>query len=225
MGQFVFLYLVLPVAVGALTSAAVAILYGRLTRPRIEIVLDDSPHPMRFNFPNAGGAPTPLEFHHLMVRTFPVRWPVPGRTPAWSARGIIEVFRMEDGSRAIPDAVHVRWSSRREPTNIPEMLEGRRVDVHGHEAEHFAVIVKADGEDTCHIFSNESYAHARFQNPAWQLPPGRFRLRLSISYDGGPAVGDFELRNDGARFDQVRILPAPIGEHTPRPWLVALREV
>jgi hypothetical protein len=86
-------------------------------------------------------------------------------------------------------------------------MQARKIDVHGHFDEPMSIAVKFEGELECYIFSNESYYFPKWQNPAWRLDSGRYRVRVTVYYERGRVEKDFELRNDGPSRDQVRLHP------------------
>jgi hypothetical protein len=84
-------------------------------------------------------------------------------------------------------------------------MQARRIDVHGHSEEPISIAVKFEGEPDCYIFTNESYLFPRWQNPSWRIPPGQYRLRVTVYYERGRAEKDFELSNEGPRREDVRL--------------------
>jgi len=195
---------------GIVASAIAALIYEHSTRPNLEVALDEGGRAQA----QVPGNP-PHEFYHLRIRNLPSRWPFPGRKPAWRVRTTLEVFR-PDGSRAIAEAIQVRWTSHPEPM-VPVIVEGQpanildpakvisggNVDVHGHDDQQFAVAVKFDGEEACFLFNNLSYTFVRWQNPAWRLPVGEYRLSVTVYYERGRLQRDFRLRNEGTSLDQL----------------------
>jgi hypothetical protein len=163
----------------------------------------------------------PHEFYHVRVANLPARWPVPGRRPAWACTATIEVFG-EDGTRRINGEIAGRWTSQPEPL-LPVVAQGqvgnvldparvmqaRRIDVHGHATEPMSIAFKFEGEPDCYIFTNESYVFPRWQNPAWRLEQGRYRVRVTVFYERGFAQQDFELRNGGSSRNDLRLSPWP----------------
>jgi hypothetical protein len=87
-------------------------------------------------------------------------------------------------------------------------MQSRRMDVHGHHEELVSVVVKFEGEPDCYIFTNESYVFPQWQNPDWRLPPGRYRLRVTVLSDRGRTQKEFELRNDDQSRNDVRLVPS-----------------
>jgi hypothetical protein len=201
---------------GILGSTIAWVISEYLARPLLAISVDTN----RARGQTAPENP-PHEFYHILVTNQPSRWPVPGRRPAWACTSTIEVFR-EDGKPAVEGRIIGRWTSQPEPV-LPVVSEGqvggvvdparlmqaRKIDVHGHATEAMAIAIKFEGEQDCHIFTNESYVFPRWQNPAWRLGPGRYRVRVTIFYERGRAQQDFELRNSGLSRDDVRLSPWP----------------
>jgi hypothetical protein len=72
-----------------------------------------------------------------------------------------------------------------------------------------SIAVKFEGDADCHIFTNESYLFKKWQRPEWRLGPGCYRVQITIFYDGGRKLADFELRNDGPGRDDLRLVPWP----------------
>lgn len=206
--------LIVGFLLGILASAIAAIVLEYGVRPLLGIVVEDSgraqgqvpEHPRH-------------EFYHVKVRNLPARWPLPGRRPAWSCKCNLEVFGA-DAQPCFPGPLLARWTSHPEPVfpiadqgrvvHIPDfakMIAGRKVDVHNHDDQQLSVALKFEGEAAIHLFTNESYLFPRWQNPAWRLEIGTYRLRVTAYYERGRAVGDFELANLGTSLDGVRIRP------------------
>ena len=85
------------------------------------------------------------------------------------------------------------------------MMQARRADVHCHEDQQISVAVKFEGSEDCHIFTNESYPFPRWQNPAWRLDRGKYRLRATAYYERGRIQTDFTLSNIGAHRDDLTV--------------------
>jgi hypothetical protein len=200
----------LTFGLGILTSGIAALIYDRMTRPRLRIAIDEAGRVR-------GEAQGLHEFRHLVVRNERARLLYASRRPAWSAKAQIEVFDA-DGKRAIQSPVHARWTSQPEPL-IPvvsygaatslmdpaKLVTGRKVDVHSHEDEQISLVIKFQGEDQCHIFSNESYPYSRWQNPAWRIPVGTFKVRATVFHESGREIADFKLVNRGPDLDDVQL--------------------
>lgn len=198
---------------GIVASTIAWLITEYATSPSLDIVPDTN----RFRGQSPGNPPH--EFYHVRVLNLPARWPLLGRRPAWACSATLEVFR-EEASPAIISDVYARWTSQPEPL-LPVVAQGqvgnvldparimqaRRMDVHGHHEELVSVAVKFEGEPDCYIFTNESYVFPKWQNPAWRLPAGRYRLRVTVLYDRGRTQKEFELRNDGLSRDDVRMVP------------------
>jgi hypothetical protein len=123
---------------------------------------------------------------------------------------------MANGPFRVPSIL--RWTSQPEPL-IPvvsygaaaslmdpaKLVTGRKVDVHSHEDEQISLVIKFQGEDQCHIFSNESYPYSRWQNPTWRIPVGTFKVRATVFYESGREIADFKLVNRGPDLDDVQL--------------------
>ena len=197
---------------GIVASGIAAIVYERATRPLLDVRLDDGPRALR-QYP---GIP-PLEFYHLKVHNRSAIWPFPGRKPAWSCKGTIEVLG-KDRVRVVPEPIHVRWTSQPEPlmpaiagnqsvsiVDFARLIIAQKIDIHSHEDQQFSVALKSDGQPECYIFSNESYLYTSWANPAWRLGPGEYYLRVTIFYDRGRLIRSFTLKNLGTTRDSLKL--------------------
>lgn len=197
---------------GIVASGIAAIVYEHLTRPLLQVLLEDGPRAIG-QYPGL----SPHEFYHLRVRNRPARRPFPGRKPAWSCKATIEVFGA-DGVRTIEEPIHVRWTSQPEPltpaiagnqsvsiVDFARLIMARKIDIHCHEDQQFSVALKFDGQPECYIFSNESYLHPSWSNPAWRLGPGEYRLRVTVFYERGRLTRDFTLQNLGTARDSIKL--------------------
>jgi len=187
----------------ASTLATLMIDYG--TRPLLKIFLDDSPR-AQGQIPNQ----PPHEFYHLKVRNVSAQWPLPGRRPAWSCKATIEIFDLNGTIRVIPETIVARWPSQPEPLlptlssghlyNILDparMLMAQKYDIHSHDNPKIDIALKYEGNQDCHVFSNESYLYPMWQNPNWRLNNGTYNLRITLYYERGRKEFNFRLRNTG----------------------------
>jgi hypothetical protein len=197
---------------GIVASGISALVYEYGTRPLLQVLLDDSP---RAQGQKQGKAPH--EFYHLKVRNVPPRWPLPGRKPAWACKASNVVFDL-NGKRVIPDPIIARWPSQPEPllpavnagqvTNLLDptrLVAAQSIDVHTHEDQQLNVAIKYEGSQDCHIFSNESYLYPMWQNPAWRLGNGTYKLKITLYYERGAREFDFNLLNTGSTRDDLSI--------------------
>ena len=74
-------------------------------------------------------------------------------------------------------------------------MNARKVDIHSHEDEYIALAVKYEGQPECYIFSNESYLHHAWSNPAWRLNSGKYRVLITVLYERGCVQRAFALAN------------------------------
>ncbi|KPJ64740.1 hypothetical protein AMK68_00720 [candidate division KD3-62 bacterium DG_56] len=82
---------------------------------------------------------------------------------------------------------------------------GRKADIHPNEDQRLAIAIKYEGEPDCYLFSNESYQDTWWRLPAWRIPLGTHRLRITVSYPCGREVAQFRLANAGPGCDDVRL--------------------
>lgn len=196
---------------GILASGIATLVYEYSTRPLLQVLIDDSPRAQ-------GEKPdrAPYEFYHLKVRNVPPKWPLLGRKPAWACKATIEVFDL-NGKRVIPDPIIARWPSQPEPllpavnagqvTNLRDptrIVAAQMIDVHTHEDQQLNAAIKYEGSQDCHLFSNESYFYPKWQNPAWMLGAGTYRLRVTLYYERR-RTEDFRLLNTGDTRDDLSI--------------------
>lgn len=206
--------IIIGFVLGIFASVIAGLVYEYATRPLVKCFIDKSGRAQG----QALGQP-PHEFFHLVVRNLPARWPIPGRKPAWSCKVTIEVFN-SDGSPAIQNSITGRWTSQPEPllpiinagqpANIidpAKIVAARKIDVHQHENQQISLAVKFEGELECYIFSNESYLFQKWQNPAWRLGIGTYRVRINTYYERGRTQDDFELCNSGSSRDNIHLKP------------------
>ncbi len=206
-----FTLLIIGFVLGILASTIAAIVYEYGSRPKLKLILDDSPRALG---QNAGGAP--YEFYHLKIINTAAPWPIPSRKPAWGTRAIIRVLD-PDCNHVIPDVIVGRWASQPEPV-IPAIAAGQvglipdparlvlaqKIDVHNHETQQLDVAIKYEGEPDCYIFSNESYLH-HWRNPSWKLGNNTYRLRVTLYYERGRLETDFRFQNKGTSRDDVSL--------------------
>ncbi len=197
---------------GVVASGVAALLYEYASRPSLEAEIDPNGRVR-----GSHSSLPPYEFHHLLVRNKSAFWPVPSRKPAWSTHARLEVLS-SDGTLLIREPIYARWTSQPEPL-VPavgvgghvnlidpaKLITGRKVDVHSHEDQQISLLIKVQGEDACYVFSNESYLHPRWQNPAWRLPLGTFRVRLTVHYERGQLKREFQLVNKGPALEDVQL--------------------
>lgn len=194
--------LIVGFLLGIVASGIAAIIYERSTSPLVEISLDDRPLALGQN-PNL----PPHAFYHLKIRNLPTNLPLSRRKPAWSSKATIEVFNLDD-TRAIAEPIHARWPSQPEPlvpavvgnqlinlVDFARMMNARKVDIHAHEEEYISLAVKYEGQPESYIFSNESYLHPAWSNPAWRLNTGTYRVLVTVFYGRGRAQREFTLTN------------------------------
>jgi len=204
--------LVIGFVLGIVTSGIASVLYEWATSPLVEISLDDRPLAMG-QYP---GLP-PLAFYHLRIRNIPAKLSLSNRKPAWSSYATIEVFTL-DGARLTAEPIYARWPSQPEPlspalsgnqsvnlVDFARLMNARKVDIHVHNDEYISLTMKYEDQSECYIFSNESYLHRAWSNPAWRLEPGTYRIVVSVFYERGRAQREFTLSNRRVARNSVEI--------------------
>lgn len=203
--------LVVGFILGFVANALIVVLYEQMSRPSLEITIDPNGR-VRGSSPSLPAH----EFHHLVIRNKAAWWPLPSRKPAWSTKARLEIFAA-DGTSIEREPIYVRWTSRPEPllpgvgpsglvnlVDPAKLVGGRNVDVHSHEDQQASLFVKFEGEDACYAFSNESYLYERWQNPAWKIPRGTFRIRVTVYYERR-LQREFQLVNNGPALADVQL--------------------
>jgi hypothetical protein len=141
------------------------------------------------------------------------------RSPALQCRGEIS-FHHLDGQYLFDRLMPARWASTPEPVQTVgiqngtpvavldqhKLLTPSRIDIATNEEESVDIAVRFDNDVDCYGWNNDSYRYG-WRNPAWQIPEGRYLIRVSIT-SGGQSWSDiFRLINDVPRTD-FRLAPA-----------------
>lgn len=200
---------------GIFASAIAAIVLDHATRPDLEIMVDPQGR-VRRQQPDG----KTLEFYHLLVRNRRARWRFLSRRPAWSVKATIELMT-QGGTPLVTPPIVARWTSLPEPLtpsmiltaqvhllDPAKILTGRKIDIHSHEDQQMSLLIKFDQQQDIHIFGNESYGFADWQNPKWRVPSGTHRLLVSLYYERGRVQREFRLSNAGPELSDVQIHPA-----------------
>jgi hypothetical protein len=133
--------------------------------------------------------------HSLLRRVFT-------REAANNCFGTIE-FQHLNGDPLFP-RIDGRWSASLEIPQVvqpnsmfsPNLIEPLRFRaVYSNRPELLTIAVKWANEDECHGFNNMSYFHQRFQNPAWTIQEGVYRVHVEINFSGEVVERTFLLRN------------------------------
>jgi hypothetical protein len=199
--------------VAVLTSVIAAYIWDRTTRPTLRVSVDKGRA-----LGQSPGQP-PHEFFHVVVANTDGIGGVVPRRPAWACSATIELVSVRTGE-AIGPAISARWTSQPEPlltvgvggsvVNVPDvarMISGRRVDVHAHQPQQLSIAVKFEGDPDFYLFTNESYVHPQWSNPAWRIPQGTHRVRVTVYSESGRTQEDFKVENLGPKRDDMAIRP------------------
>jgi hypothetical protein len=197
---------------GIISSFFAAILYDKITRPKLAAAPDSS------RAQGQADGQAPHEFYHLVVRNVPARF-LGGRRAAWDCKVTIEVVDLE-GERLLPEIIWGRWASQPEPVvpvstsnvgtgalDFGRLILGRKATIYSHENHSVSIAIKFEGSPDCYIFSNESYIHNRWENPAWKLGPGSHRLRVQFYYERPSKPVYYRLHNNGTSRNDLALTP------------------
>ena len=210
----------LSVIIGAIIAVLVAISVEYLRRPSLTLFVETPPYDGQY----ADRPATNVRFVRVKLFNQPLnswaRWMLRG--PALQCRGAIS-FHHLDGQNVFGRVMDARWSGSPEPVPIqaitptgqqfqifdPTRLTAQsRIDVYPGESELLDIAGRYDNETECYGWNNETYRCATpWRNPDWQLPSGRYLVRVVISSSDQKCVGIFRLINDVNRTD-FRLEPA-----------------
>jgi len=198
--------LLLGFVLGIAASVAAAWLVEYGARPQI-VVTPPAVWGVQSSYPGPPG-PVGVLFFHARVSNVRRRLALLGPRPAWACHASLEI-EAEDGSLKL-GPVDGRWAAHPEPVapatigvhsvlliDPGKILAGRTIDVHSHTPLEVGTLLKFAGENDCYLFNDHSYYFPQWKNPAWRLPPGSYRLTVTIAYESGSAVRRFRIVNAG----------------------------
>ncbi len=197
---------ILEVALGALIAIILTIGTEYLRKPKLSLRIAP-PEDRAYQ----GRVAKHARFLGIEVSNAPLpriaRWMM--RNAALQCHGYI-TFHHLDGQNVFGRSMPVRWSSAPEP--IPMILTlghqqilitdparftlSPRVDIYPGESERLDVAAKFDEDEFCYGWSNESYfSTPHWRNPNWELPPGRYLVKVVVVSAGEKCTGIFRLIN------------------------------
>jgi hypothetical protein len=214
------LKLIIGAIISILTSAAVAIFVEFMRRPRLKLSIETPTHE---------NAPPPQPIREMRtVRVWVSNETLPGwakwmeRAPALQCRATIS-FHHLDGQKVFERAMEGRWAGSLEPVTLPvvgpegqqfEVLDfarltlESRMDIYPGQTQLLDIANRPDDDEVCYGWNNEAYfSTPRWRNPKWQLPKGRYLVKIAIGSSGQQFTDCFRLRNDMTRKD-FRLEPA-----------------
>lgn len=210
--------IIVEVALGANVAILITIWVENLRKPGLELRIGP---PVDRNYQRHPAEETRFLGLDLFNRPLP-RWAQwMSRAAAIQCHGSI-TFHHLDGQNVFGRSMPIRWSSSPEPISMIIAVDDRRIsitdparfiltprmDVYPGEAERLDVAARLDNERECYGWSNESYvSEPRWRNPNWELPLGRYLVKVIIISGGEKLTGLFRLINDVPRQD-FRIEPA-----------------
>lgn len=188
-----------------------------LRRPRLKISAEPQPVDVEFGdgFPAKRG-----RYVRVLVYNRPnhwlVRWMIV-RAPAQQCRAFIS-FHHPMSSDVFGRSMQGRWARDEQPVksdilnlngekvfelvNIAALIIRSRKDIYAGEREILDIALRADEDDECYGWNDESYASIpAWRNPRWRLPSGRYVIKVSVQESGRNHVGYFRLMNNDRRVD------------------------
>jgi len=202
---------------GALVSIATTIAVESFRRPALIL---DIATPLDNDYSNPPARPArSARFLYLSVRNCPLprilRWM--SRNAAVNSWGTISFHHLDDGQDIFGRPMQVRWSGSTEPPLAAagglildsSWLESLyRRDIQPGEQELIDVAARFDEDESCYGWTNENYFSSPvWRNPRWELPRGRYLVRVELHTSGQKFVHCFRLSNEGTR-DTFRLQPA-----------------
>jgi hypothetical protein len=203
----------LGIIFGAGLSIGTAIVVEYLRRPSLRVELLP---PIDATYPPGTRPVTNMRSLHakLYNRTLPrgAKWML--RAPALQCRAMITFHYLDDEHDLFGRAMEGRWSDTPQPIPIvvlqnpdgqqlglfPELSRG--VDVLPGDSAELDILIRADDDDDCYGWNNESYySTPLWRNPRWQLPRGRHLVKVEVTSSGQKVTRWFRLENSAARTD------------------------
>ena len=140
------------------------------------------------------------------------------RSAALQCQGQV-AFHSDDNHKLnlFGNAMRIRWANSPEPMGItgqiidlhnPAQVISRiismgaaipTIDVYPGEEEILDIAVRFDGEDDFYGWNNESYFN-NWRTPAWEMPKGKYLVKVEISSSGSKCTNTFRL------FNQMNVL-------------------
>ncbi len=220
----------IEILLGAILSILITILIEYLRKPKITMELIPptwvdyaqlmEPRPARlavFLRARLKNKPLPKLFRWL------------SRNAALQAHANITFYHL-DGQPVFGSAMAGRWSGTPEPApplylrdsvitvdgiltfNINSQIESTRRDIYPGEQEDLDIVARFDDEPECYGWNDQSYAsRPPWRNPAWQLPRGRFLVKVEILSAGDRKVDLYRICND-VDLTSFRLEPALKGD-------------
>ena len=213
----------LAVVIGGLITIGTAICIENLRRSRLVLYLSK---PIDADYRGQRRPAGKARFLSLTLYNADLPWLAKwmSRNPATQCHGSI-TFHHLDGQNFFGRSMPIRWHGAPEPIPMridlnnqtllvhdPTVWTMQRVDVYPGESRVLNLAVRFDNEDECFGWCNESYfSKPIWRNPEWQLPRGRYLVRVTITSAGQRCTGTFRLVNDVPVAD-FRIIDAQEGD-------------
>ncbi|KAF0108414.1 MAG: hypothetical protein FD146_988 [Anaerolineaceae bacterium] len=200
------------VILGAVVAILITIWVENLRKPKLKLQIASPSDRAYQNHPARDVRFLGLE---LINKPLPriARWMQ--RNAALQCHGTITFYHL-DGQNVFGRAMSVRWSGSPEPVPTRVSIGNQhviivdparfslqaRMDVYPGESERLDVAAKFDNDEDCYGWSNENYFSTPiWRHPNWQLPSGRYLVKVSVVSAGERCSSIFRLINDVVRQD------------------------
>jgi len=193
------------IILGGLITIFVAVFIEQYRRPKLNISIAE---PIDRNYTNHPAQKA--RFLLLKVENLkPILKFIP-RNPALKCHGFIS-FHHLDGQNYFGRLMLLRWSNSPEPLPITFQINNQigkiydplrfslesYVDIHTGETWNLDVAAKFDRDKECYGWTNENYfSNPIWRNPNWELPEGRYLVKVEIITSGNKYSKLFRLIND-----------------------------
>jgi hypothetical protein len=148
----------------------------------------------------------------LINRTLPnwAAWML--RVPALQCRAAITFHNIDDETDIFGRTMEGRWTNIPEPIPIGFVTDSNNrrvalipaeyhgVDVYPGDSEYLDIAMRADGDEECYGWSNESYfCTPLWRNPKWKLDRGRYLVKVIVTSSGQKIARWFRIENNADR--------------------------
>ena len=216
------LNLILGAIIGAVFSIGTAIWIEWLRRPQLSLSIETPPFDKVFDphLPAREARYLRTVLLNTPLRDW-IKWM--NRGPALQCQAMI-TFHHLDGQNVFGRTMYGRWSSSPEPIPMPiigphgqqqgslidftRFTLASRVDVYPGERETLDVAIRLDDGVEAYGWNNEAYfCDPPWRNSAWELPRGRYLVRVEVRSSGQKCEIYVRLISDRGRSD-ARLEPA-----------------
>ncbi len=137
---------------------------------------------------------------------------------ALSCRGSIAFFYPNDHRSVFPREMQARWSDGPRPDvtdrgkiskQLPKGFE-RISDIEPKTKKRLDIVIKLRIHTSCYGSNDDAYCYENHTNPNWELKPGQYYARVTLSVGGMEKAGLFKIYNES--YDLFHLDPVAEGE-------------